>query len=226
MKHVNKTNAHVSFSSLMSDYHGAGYKSSRQLQEPRHLPLQWCNGNGRCKKCSCVKAGRPCTNCLPSRNGTCENSGPALTTPVASPVVSKTVAPDLITLSRTGSQPCKWGEGEDGDEVGPNGKERCVRPEDGDDDGAGGADGGGGVGSGHGGGGNGDSDDVDDVDGSGDGEEGAGGGDGGVGGNGVAVEVVVDVVVTMGTNGCGNHTMEAESNQHSSLHVLIYTLAT
>lgn len=102
--------------------------------------------------------------------------------------------------------------------------EKDVRLEDSDDEGAGGADGGGGVGGGHGSGGNGDGDDVDDVDGSGDGGEGAGGGDGGVGGNGVVLEVVVDVI--MGTNGGGNHTEEAESNQHLSVHVLIYTLAT
>ena len=32
-----------------------------------------CNGNGRCIGCSCSKAGRPCTNCLPSRKGHCRN---------------------------------------------------------------------------------------------------------------------------------------------------------
>ena len=28
----------------------------------------WCNGSGRCMSCSCVKTGRQCTDCLPSRN--------------------------------------------------------------------------------------------------------------------------------------------------------------
>ena len=33
----------------------------------------WCNASGRCKNCRCVKDGQPCTNCLPSRRGTCSN---------------------------------------------------------------------------------------------------------------------------------------------------------
>ena len=32
-----------------------------------------CNASGRCKNCMCVKDGQPCTNCLPSRRGTCSN---------------------------------------------------------------------------------------------------------------------------------------------------------
>ena len=32
-----------------------------------------CNGNGRCSGCSCSKAGRLCSNCLPSRKGYCRN---------------------------------------------------------------------------------------------------------------------------------------------------------
>ena len=34
-----------------------------------------CNGSGRCKACSCVKSGRSCVDCLPSRNGHCSNHG-------------------------------------------------------------------------------------------------------------------------------------------------------
>ena len=33
-----------------------------------------CNGSGRCRNCSCVNAQQGCTNCLPKRKGTCENS--------------------------------------------------------------------------------------------------------------------------------------------------------
>lgn len=33
-----------------------------------------CNGSGRCRNCSCVKAQRQCTNCLPKRKGTCSNT--------------------------------------------------------------------------------------------------------------------------------------------------------
>ena len=32
-----------------------------------------CNGNGRCKACSCQKMGKRCLNCLPARKGTCCN---------------------------------------------------------------------------------------------------------------------------------------------------------
>ena len=40
-----------------------------------------CNSSGRCRNCSCVKAGRACSSCLPSRLSRCENaSSPSLTT--------------------------------------------------------------------------------------------------------------------------------------------------
>ena len=32
-----------------------------------------CNASGRCKNCSCKKSGKPCEDCLPSRQGRCEN---------------------------------------------------------------------------------------------------------------------------------------------------------
>ena len=32
-----------------------------------------CNGSGRCLNCACVKAGTPCSNCLPQRKGNCAN---------------------------------------------------------------------------------------------------------------------------------------------------------
>ncbi len=34
-----------------------------------------CKGSGRCKGCSCRKAGRGCTNCLRLRKGQCSNQG-------------------------------------------------------------------------------------------------------------------------------------------------------
>ena len=34
-----------------------------------------CNASGRCKKCLCVKGGKRCDGCLPSRHGRCCNSG-------------------------------------------------------------------------------------------------------------------------------------------------------
>ena len=33
-----------------------------------------CNRTGSCKGCVCVKAGNPCTSCLPSKLGSCVNS--------------------------------------------------------------------------------------------------------------------------------------------------------
>ena len=38
-----------------------------------------CNGNGRCKGCICVRGGKACTNCTPSRSGRCENFDGAAT---------------------------------------------------------------------------------------------------------------------------------------------------
>ena len=38
-----------------------------------------CNGSGRCMSCSCVKSGRPCVDCLPSREGHCCNNAPTPT---------------------------------------------------------------------------------------------------------------------------------------------------
>ena len=32
-----------------------------------------CNKTGRCRNCSCVKAGKSCRSCLPIRLGQCEN---------------------------------------------------------------------------------------------------------------------------------------------------------
>ena len=32
-----------------------------------------CNGSGRCKNCSCVKAGKVCIDCLPSKRQACSN---------------------------------------------------------------------------------------------------------------------------------------------------------
>ena len=46
-----------------------------------------CNRKGLCKGCSCVKAGCPCSGCLPGRLGQCSNSAPALVPP-AVPVPS------------------------------------------------------------------------------------------------------------------------------------------
>ena len=38
------------------------------------MPCCKCNRTGSCKGCACVKAGKPCANCLPSKLGSCTNS--------------------------------------------------------------------------------------------------------------------------------------------------------
>ena len=38
------------------------------------MPCCKCNKTGRCRNCACVKAGKSCQNCLPSRLGQCLNS--------------------------------------------------------------------------------------------------------------------------------------------------------
>ena len=42
------------------------------LQDASMLHLR-CNGSGRCKNCSCVKAGKACIDCLPSKRQVCTN---------------------------------------------------------------------------------------------------------------------------------------------------------
>ena len=37
------------------------------------MPCCRCNRKGSCKGCACVKAGKPCSSCLPSKLGTCAN---------------------------------------------------------------------------------------------------------------------------------------------------------
>ena len=43
-----------------------------------------CNGSGRCRSCACVKSGRPCVDCLPSRKGNCCNNAHTSTSSTSS----------------------------------------------------------------------------------------------------------------------------------------------
>ena len=50
----------------------------------------WCNRTGSCRNCACVKAGKPCQSCLPSRLGHCLNASnndgtPPTLTPTTTP---------------------------------------------------------------------------------------------------------------------------------------------
>ena len=46
-----------------------------------------CNGSGLCKNCSCVKAGKACVDCLPSKRQRCSNTchQPCPLSPIPSP---------------------------------------------------------------------------------------------------------------------------------------------
>ena len=46
-----------------------------------------CNGSGRCKNCSCVKAGKACIDCLPNKRQVCLNqpTQPPLAQPLSLP---------------------------------------------------------------------------------------------------------------------------------------------
>ena len=45
-----------------------------ELRQLQAMPMCCrCNGSGRCRNCSCSKAGKPCVDCLPRRKGRCCN---------------------------------------------------------------------------------------------------------------------------------------------------------
>ena len=63
-----------------------------------------CNDKSSCRRCSCVKAGDICTNCLPLRRGHCVNSERRLTTAITSNTTSINTAttnilPNLLVNS-------------------------------------------------------------------------------------------------------------------------------
>eukprot|EP00117_Sycon_ciliatum_P037674 scpid101474/ scgid28129/ len=64
-----------------------------------------CNSNGTCVRCECMKEGRECRNCLPSKKNKCRNSSPT-SQPSSQPTATATVpavgdtVPDH-TISRT-----------------------------------------------------------------------------------------------------------------------------
>jgi hypothetical protein len=63
-----------------------------------------CNGSGRCKSCACVKAGRPCTDFLPSRNGHCRNAASSQA-PLTPPFMSTADNGHGLSLALTGDIP-------------------------------------------------------------------------------------------------------------------------
>ena len=54
-------------------YSGAGDGKPRKPSTYKMRQCCRCNGSGRCKNCSCVKAGKACTDCLPSKRQACSN---------------------------------------------------------------------------------------------------------------------------------------------------------
>ena len=73
-----------------------------------------CNRTGQCRGCACVKAGRFCSNCLPSRLGRCSNVSYATDSvattqhpcvpPVIPPITTVTPNPIATTSSNPRAQ--------------------------------------------------------------------------------------------------------------------------
>ena len=66
-----------------------------------------CNRTGQCRGCACVKAGNLCSNCLPSRLGSCSNVSPAINANIMIrhvPVYNET-STTTPTSSRTATTP-------------------------------------------------------------------------------------------------------------------------
>ena len=59
-----------------------------------------CNRSGKCRNCVCVKQGRACVDCLPSRQDACCNTGsaPALTATSAPSDPGCVMVPDQSTM--------------------------------------------------------------------------------------------------------------------------------
>ena len=77
------------------------------------MPCCRCNRTGSCKGCACVKAGNPCTNCLPSKLGSCVNSSPnsssiqqpsTMSTPINAPLTTGQPA-TAVTAASAASTP-------------------------------------------------------------------------------------------------------------------------
>ena len=60
-----------------------------------------CNRAGVCRGCACVKAKRPCVNCLPSKQGNCANISTAIPN-----ATSNAFVPSTSTLSLTSRIHC------------------------------------------------------------------------------------------------------------------------
>ena len=73
------------------------------VAHPLVLYYLWCNRTGLCKRCACVKAGKHCTNCLPSKLGSCTNNTPCVQAPMSS--VPVTTPDDPATIALDTSQP-------------------------------------------------------------------------------------------------------------------------
>ena len=65
-----------------------------------------CNKTGSCKACACVKAGKSCTNCLPSKLGNCVNQSTVSgrTTSVPLPSISTIPAPPAAQAGAQANQ--------------------------------------------------------------------------------------------------------------------------
>ena len=60
-----------------------------------------CNSSGRCKACSCVRAGTPCVSCMPKLRGQCSNSSASC--PVLPLAANSSYVPASVSKNNTRS---------------------------------------------------------------------------------------------------------------------------
>ena len=60
-----------------------------------------CNRTGSCRGCACVKARRQCSNCLPSKLGSCSNIPSTPTPSIATPTMNQSATNTMPSLTLT-----------------------------------------------------------------------------------------------------------------------------
>ena len=64
-----------------------------------------CNRTGSCRGCACVKAGKQCSNCLPSNLGSCSNVSSTPIPSMATPTVNQSATNRTMPLTPASNSP-------------------------------------------------------------------------------------------------------------------------
>ena len=64
-----------------------------------------CNRTGSCRGCACVKAGKQCSNCLPSKLGSCSNVSSTPTPGTVTPTVNQSATTTTLPLTPVSNSP-------------------------------------------------------------------------------------------------------------------------